>query len=205
MTDYYETELFVSSNQLQKIKTALSKGCDITLRISTENVNTSVPNVSLPLTKCQVHKLQKSMKLNKGTQLQISATQLKKSSIKKDGGFLPLLALLPAILGAAGGVAGGIASAVNSSKQTSEQARHNKAIEDIAKQQVGSGVLSNAAEYIPVVGKPLSDALKKLGLGCGSKPLVGLKIGHGIYLEPQGGGLHLQPQGEGLHLGPRRQ
>lgn len=195
------TELYVSENQLNKIKTALSKGCDVTIRISAKNVNTTSANVSLSLTKTQINKIHKAVTQNKGIQLKISARQLKSSSIKKDGGFLPLLALLPAILGAAGGVAGGIASAVNSSKQTAEQARHNKAIEDIAKQQSGSGFISNAAEYIPIVGKPLSDALKKLGLGCGSRPLFGLKIGQGLYLEPQGSGLHLQPQGVGLYLG----
>ena len=57
----------------------------------------------------------------------------------KEGGLLPLAALLPLIFGgiaAAGGTAGGIASAVNAANQKAkndleleEQRRHNEAVE----------------------------------------------------------------------------
>jgi hypothetical protein len=59
-----------------------------------------------------------------------------------EGGFLPLAALIPlitGILGAAGGVAGGIGSAVSSAKSAAEQQRHNREIEKMTKEQLGSG------------------------------------------------------------------
>lgn len=200
MTEHYDTELFLTEGQFAKIKNALKKKCDATIRISSKNISSNNSNIILPMTKTQISGLQKAMKLNKGLQIKFSQRQLQNGTFKKDGGLLPLLALLPAILAAAGGVTGGIASAVNSSKQTAEQARHNKAIEDIAR---GSGFVSDAAQHIPIVGKPLSDALKKIGLGGCVNKLVGLKIGTGIYLEPQGEGVHLQPAGGGLHLEPQ--
>ena len=66
---------------------------------------------------------------------------------------------------------------MNSSKQTAEQARHNRAIEE----KLGQGFVSDTAEYIPIIGKPLSALLKKVGLG---KNCWGLKVGNGLYLEP---------------------
>ena len=121
--------------------------------------------------------------------------------MEKHGGFLPLLALLPAALGAIGGLAGGITSAVNSSKQTAEQVRHNKQIEDLAKSQLssGSGIISNAVAPIPIIGKQLSAALQKIGLGkCRCvKNLKGVSWGNGLYLERQGEGLFLgRPGGD---------
>ena len=62
--------------------------------------------------------------------------KLKQEIDKHEGGFLPLLALLPLIFGgfaAAGGATAGIATAVSSAKQTAEQKRHNVEIERIAK------------------------------------------------------------------------
>ena len=79
----------------------------------------------------------------------------------KEGGILPLAALLPLIFGgiaAAGGTAGGIASAVKAANdkakndlELEEQRRHNKIIE---KSLVGSGVFLN-----PYKGKALKEML----------------------------------------------
>src|SRR5271156_1051827 len=60
----------------------------------------------LPLTQRQINRIQKA---KSGINLLLSVSQLQ--HLEKTGGFIPLLALLPAIfggLGAAGGLAGGI-------------------------------------------------------------------------------------------------
>ena len=106
--------------------------------------------------------------------------------LKKSGGLIPLLALLPLIfagLGATGGVEGGVASAVSSAKnasaaaaQIAEMERPNREIESQMKSGangagvsngdvVGSGIISDAASRIPVVGPFVVPILKRLGLG----------------------------------------
>ena len=84
---------------------------------------------------------------------------------EKTGGFLPLLlAAIPAIAAAVGGVGGltaGISSAVNSTRLTNDQIRHNKTTEDIAKQQLGSGIISDTVASIPLVGKKLSRCIEE--------------------------------------------
>ena len=139
----------------------------------------------------QRHRLIESTKAKNGLNLFLSSSQLK--YLKKSGGLLPLLALLPLIfagLGAAGGVAGGVASAVSSAKnasaaaaQIAEMERHNREIESQLKSGasassdivsgagvgngdvVGNGIISNAASRIPVVGPFIVPILKRLGLG----------------------------------------
>lgn len=173
MTEYYKHGFCLSEKQIRKLDTAAMKNEAVSIKISKKNLN---GNMNLPLTKAQETRV---LKAQNGLTLKFSRKQLKE--MQKRGGFLPLLALLPALGGIAGGVgglAGGIASAVNSSKQTAEQARHNRELEAIAK---GSGI---------VRGKELSTTLKKFG-GCGD--LIGLKVGNGLYLEPYGSGLHLGP------------
>ena len=74
--------------------------------------------------------------------------------LKKSGGLLPLLALLPLIfagLGAVGEVAGGVASAVSSAKnasaaaaQIAEMERYNREIESQLKSGTGVGNISGA-------------------------------------------------------------
>ena len=104
--------------------------------------------------------------------------------MEKVGGFLPLLAAIPAIIGAMGGLAGGIASAVNSSKQTAEQKRHNQQIESIAR----GGSLKSILTKLGVT-KPDSNKITKGGcINCDGFHMK--KIGDdGLYLEPQGRGL----------------
>ena len=79
----------------------------------------------------------------------------------KEGGILPLAALLPLIFGgiaAAGGTAGGIASAVKAANdkakndlELEEQRRHNKVVEESIK---GNGIFLN-----PYKGKALKEIL----------------------------------------------
>ena len=207
MTNYTNFGVTLSQYQMRKIKSAYKKGISIIIRISKNNLSGKIllakriakknlsGNMNIPLTDPQINKIKKA---KSGVQLHISKSQL--SHLEKHGGFLPLLALLPAVLGALGGVAGiagGVSSAVNSSKQTSEMTRHNKAIEDLAKQQLGSGIISDAVSSIPLVGKKLSVELKKIGLGnCCVKNLKGVACGGGLYLEREGNGLFLARQGE---------
>ena len=61
---------------------------------------------------------------------------------RKEGGILPLAALLPLIFGgitAAGGVAGGVATAVTKSNDSKELVRHHAEMERIAKEKKGQG------------------------------------------------------------------
>ena len=175
----------LTNGQIKKFKSALDIGTDVTIRISKKNLS---GNIMLPLTQTQINQIKISAS---GVELCLSKAQLE--YMKKNGGFLPLLlAAIPAIAAAAGG----ITSIVNSTKQTSEIARHNKAIEDMAKQQLGSGMLSDAAAPIPVVGKLLSNALKKFGLGGCVKNLKGAVWGNGLYLQREGSGLFLARQGD---------
>ena len=190
MTNYIPYGVTLTKGQIQKIKSAHDNDREVTIRILKKNFSGST---KLPLTQTQINKIKKA---TSGVEICLSKAQLK--HMKKNGGFLPLLALLPAVLGALGGVgglAGGIARAVNSTREASEQARHNKAIEDMTKQQLGSGMLSDAP--IPIAGKVLSNELKKLGLGdCCVKNLEGAAWGTGIYLQREGSGYFLKRQGE---------
>ena len=158
----------------------------------------------------------------------LSSSQLK--YLKKSGGLLPLLALLPLIfagLGAAGGVAGGVASAVSSAKnasaaaaQIAEMERHNREIESQLKSGanaannssgagvsngdvVGNGIVSDAASKIPVVGPFIVPILKRLGLGLADINTItkgGCVSCNGISLKTVGGGLFIET-GKGLNLG----
>ncbi|KAJ8962882.1 hypothetical protein NQ318_001290 [Aromia moschata] len=76
-------------------------------------------------------------------------TNKRKTSLKKRGGFLPLLLPILGALGALGGGAAGIAKAVNDAKASSaelaEQKRHNLAIEAATK---GRGLKSGYGTYL---------------------------------------------------------
>ena len=131
----------------------------------------------IPLTKTKVKRITRA---KNGFNLSLSSAQLK--YLKKSGGILTLLALLPLIfsgLRAAGGVAGGIASAVSSTKnasaaaaQIAEMERHNLEIESQLKSGnassgagVNNGIISDVASKIPVVGPFIVPIPKRLGLG----------------------------------------
>ena len=184
---YISHGLNLTDNQLEKIIRASQNKQGVVVRITKDNLNGNLHKI--PLTKTQINRITKA---KNGLNLFLSSSQLK--YLKKSGGLLPLLALLPLIfagLGAAGGVAGGVASAVSSAKnasaaaaQIAEMERHNREIESQLKSGanatdaanaanagnssgagVGNGILSDAASRIPVVGPFIVPILKRLGLG----------------------------------------
>ena len=198
----------LSKGQIQKIALATKKRHEVKVRLFNVNLQ---GNHKLPLTQRQINKMKKS---KTGIDLELSASQLR--HLEKSGGFLPLLALLPAILGglgAAGGLAGGISSAVLAAKNSqaaaaaqAETARHNREVE--AQLKAGNGIVSNVVGKVPVIGSILKSLLEKLGLGIKSQNRLMKggcvclsKVGKGLYLKPYGSRL-LGPRGGGLFLGP---
>ena len=198
--------LNLTEGQLEKIIRASQNDESAVVRISKDNLNGNMHKI--PLTKTQVKRITRA---KNGFNLSLSSAQLK--YLKKSGGLLPLLALLPLIfagLGAAGGVAGGVASAVSSAKnasaaaaQIAEMERHNREIESQLKSGangagvdvVGNGIISDAASKIPVVGPFIVPILKRLGLGLADINTItqgGCVNCNGICLKTVGGGLFIQ-------------
>ena len=200
MSDYQNFGVNLSKGQAKKIYDASKKEGSVTIRLSKNDLNGSI---NLPLTQTQINKIKKA---KNGVQLNLSEAQLK--HMNKTGGIVSLLPLIPILisaLGAAGGVAGGVASAVSSAKANAEQARHNKAIEEQLKS--GSGVVSNIVGKIPVIGNFLEPLLQKIGLGVND--INKLNTGEcvccdGLSVKKVGHGLYLGPEGEGLFLGRER-
>ena len=218
---YISHGLNLTDNQLEKIIRASQNKQGVVVRINKDNLNGNLHKI--PLTKTQINRITKS---KNGLNLFLSSSQLK--YLKKSGGLLPLLALLPLIfagLGAAGGVAGGVASAVSSAKnasaaaaQIAEMERHNREIESQLKSGanaannssgvsngdvVGNGIISDAASKIPVVGPFIVPILKRLGLGLADINTItkgGCVSCNGICLKTVGGGLFIET-GKGLNLG----
>ena len=96
--------LNLTDGQLEKIIRASQNHESAVVRITKDNLNGNIHKI--PLTKTQVKRISRA---KNGFNLSLSSAQLK--YLKKSGGLLPLLALLPLIfagLGAAGGVAGGM-------------------------------------------------------------------------------------------------
>jgi len=121
----------------------------------------------------------------------------------KEGGLLPLVALLPLIfggLGAAGAVAGGVATVVKSAKEAQLADAQRKAIE-----QEGTGLYLNpytgTGLYLnPYEGKGIRDFLKsvvkKSGIEDeGKKSLKNIlkNLSEGIEVTQEGSGLYLNP------------
>ena len=150
-SNYINYGVTLSHNQIKNLKRASDKNVGLVIRLQQKNLHGSM---HLPLTVAQINRIKKA---KNGVQLNLSKTQLK--HMNKSGGFLPLLALLPAILGAAGGLSAGIASAVNGTKQTAEQKRHNLALEKLAQ---GSGISDAGSAPIPVSGAKLSKKEQEL-------------------------------------------
>ena len=214
---YISHGLNLTDNQLEKIIRASQNKQGVVVRITKDNLNGN--SHKIPLTKTQINRITKA---KNGLNLSLSSSQLK--YLKKSGGLLPLLALLPLIfagLGAAGGVAGGVASAVSSAKnasaaaaQIAEMERHNREIEsqlksganaanNISGAGVGNGIISDAASRIPVVGPFIVPILKRLGLGLADINTItkgGCVSCNGICFKTVGGGLFIET-GKGLNLG----
>ena len=96
---YISHGLNLTEGQLEKIIRASQNQESVVVRISKDNLNGNVHKI--PLTNTQVKRIARA---KNGFNLTLSSTQLK--YLKKSGGLLPLLALLPLIfgeLGAAGG------------------------------------------------------------------------------------------------------
>ena len=191
----------LTNNQSEKIKKASENHEGVVLRISKDNRNSDVHKIHL--TKSQINKINKA---KNGMILTLSSTQLK--YLEKSGGLLPLLGLLALIFGgfeAAGAVAVGISSAVSSAKnasnaaaQLAETERHNREIESQLKNV--SGIISDGAAKIPVLGPYLVPILKRLRLSLSDINTIkqgGCVDCNGICLKSHGDGLFI---GKGLNL-----
>jgi hypothetical protein len=202
------TGLCLTDGQIKKIINAANKQTSVTIRLSKKNLDGSH---KFPLTQSQINRIDKARNASSGLNLKLSYAQIKHVKrmilqLKKTGGVLPLLTLIPLIasaLGAAGGVAGGLASAVsaaNNAKAASaaqaETERHNREVEKQLKS--GEGMFSEYAGKVPVIGDYLKPLLQKLGLGVSdyNKIVNGgcVKCGKGLYLKPFGAGLYLGPE-----------
>ena len=213
---YYQTKFSLTKNQLQKIATAVHDNTEITLRLSKTNYNQQ--GFNLPLTHTQINKL------NDGNvhDLKFSLTQMKyiKNKIKKhpdvkNGGFLPLAALIPivaTVLGGLGSVAGTVASTVQKSQANSEIERHNRELENQLKSGTGCDKLIKHYNKLAKKGHSKDEIVKllenKFGTGVVSDFLskipilgnllapitnmigLGLKSAKGLYLK-SGNGLRL--------------
>ena len=176
-TKYTPYGVTLTAGQIRKIKKAHDTRLDVIIKISKRNLT---GNDKIYLTESQINKIKKAAN---GVQLKLSKSQL--DYMEKAGGFLPLLAAIPAILAAVGGLTGGVASAVNSSRQTDEQKRHNQELEKIAKGGSLKPILTKLG-----IGKPDSNKIVKgQCINCAGFSMK--KIGTGLYLEPQGKGLFL--------------
>ncbi len=156
----------------------------------------------MDLTKSQEEKLRKiiadgvpkSLTLN-GQVRYISKKTINKvkEQEKKEGGILPLAALLPIIiagLGTAAGVTTGIVKAV---KDSNEQKRHHHEMERIAKEGKGFDAIKKfvKATNLDEESKKL---LKQILFNIADTIDIGeRKKGNGIYLEPKGSGIFLNP------------
>jgi hypothetical protein len=186
-TKYTPYGVKLTLGQIKKIKSAHDKGLEVTIKIAKGNLS---GNDKLHLTESQINQIQRAGS-KVGVQLKLSKTQL--DHMEKVGGFLPLLAAIPAIIAAMGGLAGGVASAVNSTRQTNEQKRHNQELENIAK----GGSLKSILTKIGVGKLNLNKIAKGKCISCDGFQMK--KIGEGLYLEPQGRGLFLGPSPNSLN------
>src|ERR1044072_2775750 len=218
---YYQTKFSLTKNQLQKIASAVHDNTEITLRLSKANFNQQGYN--LPLTHTQINKLNDGNVHNlkfSSAQMKYINNKIKKHPDVKNGGFLPLAALIPivaTVLGGLGSVAGTIASSVQKSQANSENERHNRELENQLKS--GTGYDKLIKHYTKLAGKGHSrDEIvksleKKFGSGVVSDflskiPLLGnllspitnmIGLGLKVSKKKTAKGLYLKP-GEGLKL-----
>src|SRR5438093_1907554 len=161
----YEIHKFdLTDSQLNKVKNAISNNKAISITIKNNNFH---GNIMLPLTKIEKEKIDEGFD---SVTISLSKKKIKFIKDEKEGGFLPLLALLPAIFGglaAAGSVAGGaagIAKAVNDKKASDaaaeETARHNKEIE--SKLTSGSGIAEVSQQVMKRESSPLRQYSKSV-------------------------------------------
>ena len=226
--EYISQGLNLTDNQLEKIIRASQNKQGVVVRITKDYLNENLHKI--PLTKTQIKKITKA---KNGLNLILSSSQLKylKKSVGFLQ-LLALLPLSIASVEAAGGVAGSVASAVSSAKnasaaaaQIAEMQGHNREIESQLKSSngdgnisgagagnisgaisdivSGSGIISDAASRISVVGTFIVPILKKQSLGFADINTItkgGCVSCNGICLRTVGGGLFIET-GKGLNLG----
>src|SRR5271156_401802 len=140
----YLTHKFnLTNKQIKKLGSALNDEKGITIKIKKEQYQGEIP---LPLTLTELNKIKDGAP---EITLHLSVKKLNHIKNSHEGGFLPLLSLIPLVLGglgAAGGVAGGIASAVSAANSganeraiNEEEKRHNIALENSLKEGSGQG------------------------------------------------------------------
>src|SRR3977135_229960 len=186
MSQSYSSHKFMlTQNQLKKVKKALEEDRPTSLSVPEKNFNGNCP---LPLTDVELQKIHDGEGMIK---VSLSKKKLNHIRENKEGGFLPLLSLIPMILGglgAAGGIAGGIAAGVgaansnrNEAAKNEEQARHNKDIES----KLGSGINELS------MSEPLRYSKHGVGItecpACGNNLELCAKKVKGIYLKPFNG------------------
>src|SRR5688572_5315810 len=107
-TKYISHGLSLTEGQKVTLANAARNGTGATIRLTYRQLH---GEDNLGLTKGQANRVAKNLDQGRGMELRFTKTQLK--HMTKNGGFLPLLALLPLLFGglsAAGGVAGGAAA-----------------------------------------------------------------------------------------------
>src|SRR5271156_1684690 len=139
--DYLTHKFNLTTNQITKLGRAIKDERSITMKIKKDQYHGEHP---LPLTLTELNKIKDGAPEIK---LTLSVKKLNYIKNNHDGGFLPLLTLIPLIaggLGAVGGVAGGIASAVSGAKtneneraKNEEARRHSLAMEEEARHVSG--------------------------------------------------------------------
>src|SRR3977135_1165831 len=196
---YQVHKFMLTPNQLKKVKKALDEDKQCSLTIPHDKFSGDHP---LPVTETELKHVHEG---DGYVSVSLSKKKLQHIRDHKEGGFLPLLALLPLIakgIGVASALATGgaaIAGAVNKNKAAAaaleEQTRHNREIEGNLKGGLGLG--------------EMSEPLRGYGNGGASygKHVVGLAecpaCGHGLELRAKKGkGLYLKPYlSNGSHSG----
>src|SRR3977135_2298890 len=175
---YQVHKFMLTPNQLKKVKKALDEDKQCSLTIPHDKFSGDHP---LPVTETELKHVQEG-----DGYVSVSLSKKKLNHIRdhKEGGFLPLLALLPLIakgIGVASALATGgaaIAGAVNSKKsedaKLEEIQRHNREIES-----------KLAASNFPKAGSSImSKTLVCQCPACGSPLELKGKEGKGLYLRP---------------------
>ena len=88
MTQYFPYSVKLSQGQMQKLSRAYTSRSPITLRLEKSDLKGNKSNgfTELMLTKTQINRIKKAMNMNKGVEIKISKTQIRK--VLKHGGGL---------------------------------------------------------------------------------------------------------------------
>ena len=129
MSKLFEYELPLSDNQIHKLQNAINNKKSITLQISKKDINTNNNLKKILLTKTQINKIEKHKRKNKGVEINLSLSQLRKN---QKGGLLPLLPILAKVASIAGPLLlSGVSGLINGASDA------------IGKKLAGNGVSQN--------------------------------------------------------------